>query len=175
VEKMYDNVNNNQTIEYDPKIISKIKEMIKEGFEKLKNIIITMKNSNYDIYYEVKRVLNKISNKLINIDSFKNEYKYLILLKNEILHIIYKNCEDSSFGHCSFALELMDFFIEIWNAKINLVENYSKAQLKKYEDLQNSFKKRYREYRHEFYTNIYELSEDYSEEELYDIHASLRG
>lgn len=78
---MYDNVNNNQTIEYDPKIISKIKEMIKEGFEKLKNLVITMKNSDYDIYYEVKRVLNKISNKLINIDLLKTNINTSFCLK----------------------------------------------------------------------------------------------
>ena len=172
---MYSNVNRNQSIDYDPNTISKIKEIVKYGFEKLKNLVKSIKSHNYEIYYEVKQVLNKISNKLANIESFKNEYNYLILLKSEILHIIYKNCENSTFGHCSFALELMDFFIEIWNAKVNLVENYSEAQLKKYEELQNSFKKRYRKYRREFYSDIYELSEDCSEEEFYEIHASLRG
>lgn len=164
-----------QTVVYDLEILTKIKKMIKEGFEKLKTLVNSIKSSNFEIYYEVKEVLNKISTKLINIESFKNEYEYLILLKSEILHIIYKNCEDSSFGHCSFALELMDFFIEIWDAKVDLAENYSEVELKKYEKLQNSFKKRYRKYRREFYCNIYELSEDYSEEELYNIHASLRG
>lgn len=172
---MHNNLNKSQTIEYDPNRISKIKKIVKECFEKLKNLVKSIKSSNYEIYYEVKKVLNRISNKLVNLESFKNEYQYLILLKSEILHIIHKNCEDSTFGHCDFALELMDFFIEIWNAKVCLVENYSEAQLKTYEELQNSFKKRYRKYRREFYSDIYELSEDCSEKEFYEIHASLRG
>ena len=63
------------------------------------------------------------------------------------------------------ALELLDFFIEIWEAKINLNSNLSEDQ---YISLQNEFKKRYHEYRREYYWNIYEYSEDFNEKEMYE-------
>lgn len=54
----------NQTIDYDSKIIPKIKEMINEGFDKLKSLAkveskkIT-KNPNFKLYEELEKNLMK--------------------------------------------------------------------------------------------------------------------
>ena len=61
---MYNNMTENQTIDYDSKIIPKIKEMINEGFDKLKSLAkveskkIT-KNPNFKLYEELEKKLMK--------------------------------------------------------------------------------------------------------------------
>ena len=63
---MYNNMTENQTIDYDSKIIPKIKEMINEGFDKLKSLAkveskkIT-KNPNFKLYEELEKNLMKFN------------------------------------------------------------------------------------------------------------------
>ena len=170
------NVNNttNTPIVYNPEIISKIKEMINEGFNKLKAFVKVKKQSKFEIYCELEEKFNSIALKLEKYDIFNDELDYFLLISDEILYIIHQNCEDNTFGHCEFALELFDFFMEIWNAKIELSENYSKIEIEKYSKLKISFKERYHQYRREFYWNIYEYSEDFDENESYEFAKTLR-
>ncbi|MBQ8016875.1 MAG: hypothetical protein IJ258_02090 [Methanobrevibacter sp.] len=167
------NINKNISIVYDTEILNKIKEMIQEGFDKLKNLV-NSEPPKFNIYDELKDKFNDIENNLKSYDFLNEELTYLLLISDEILYIINQNCKDSSFGHCDFALELFDFFIEIWNAKIRLIENYSEIELKKHETLKSNFKKRYHTYRREFYWNIYEYSEDFDEKEMYEFAKSLK-
>ena len=167
------NINKNISIVYDTEILNKIKEMIQEGFDKLKNLV-NSEPPKFNIYDELKDKFNDIENNLKSYDFLNEELTYLILISDEILYILNQNCKDSSFGHCDFALELFDFFIEIWNAKIRLIENYSEIELKKHETLKSNFKKRYHTYRREFYWNIYEYSEDFDEKEMYEFAKSLK-
>ena len=57
---MYDNMTENQAIDYDSNIIPKIKEMINEGFDKLKSLAkveskkIT-KTPNFKLYEELEK------------------------------------------------------------------------------------------------------------------------
>lgn len=119
----------------------------------------------FDIYRELDDKFDDIANNLRNFDYFQFEFKYFLFIKNKILYIVYQNCKDNSFGHCDFALKLLDFFIEIWEAKINLKPNLSEDQ---YISLQNEFKKRYHEYKREYYWDIYKYSEDFNEKEMYE-------
>ncbi|MBQ7928546.1 MAG: hypothetical protein IJ287_07410 [Methanobrevibacter sp.] len=167
------NINKNISIVYDTEILNKIKEMIQEGFDKLKNLV-NSEPPKFNIYDELKDKFNDIENNLKSYDFLNEELTYLLLISDEILYILNQNCKDSSFGHCDFALELFDFFIEIWNAKIRLIENYSEIELKKHETLKSNFKKRYHTYRREFYWNIYEYSEDFDEKEMYEFAKSLK-
>lgn len=171
---MYNHISNNIAINSDVEIKSPIGELVEINIEKIKKLLKSKQESDFKVYDEIETTLDNIADTLRNSKAFKNEFKYLILIKSEILHILYKNCEDSSFGHCDFALDLINFFKEVWEAKISLYENYSETQLKKYGELQNSFKKRYHKYREIFYYEIYEFSGEFSEEELYKIHESLR-
>ena len=170
---MYNNMIKNQTIDYDPNIILKIKEMIKESFEKLKSIV-NMKPSKFKAYYELEEKFDEIAIKLEKYEFFNDELTYFLLISDQILYIIYQNCENASFGHCDFALEIYDFFIEIWNEKIKLTKNFSDETLKKHEMLKQNFKKRYHDYRREFYWNIYEYSDDFNEKEMYKLAKSLK-
>ena len=57
---MYDNMTENQTIDYDSNIIPKIKEMINEGFDKLKSLTKleskkTTKTPNFKLYEELEK------------------------------------------------------------------------------------------------------------------------
>ena len=167
------NTNKNIAIVYDPEIISKIKDMIKESFEKLKNFI-NIKSSKFNAYYELEEKFNNITNNLEKYEIFNDESTYFLLISDEILYIIYQNCKNASFGHCDFALELYDFFMEIWNAKIQLTNNYSNDEFKKHEKLKIDFKKRYHEYRREFYWNIYEYCDDFDENETYEFAKCLK-
>ena len=167
------NIHKNIPIVYNPEVLDNIKEMIKEGFEKLKNLV-NSETPKFNIYDQLKDKFNDIENNLKSYDFLNEELTYLLLISDEILYILNQNCKDSSFGHCDFALELFDFFIEIWNAKIRLIENYSEIELKKHETLKSNFKKRYHTYRREFYWNIYEYSEDFDEKEMYEFAKSLK-
>ena len=171
---MYDNMTKNQTIDYDSNFISKIKEMINEGFDKL-NSFIKIKSSKFKAYNELEEKFNDIANNLEKYDYFNDELTYFLLISDEILYIIYQNCENTSFGHCDFALELFNFFIEIWNEKIRLTKNYSSKELKKNNIIKLNFKNRYHEYRREFYWNIYEYSDDFDEDEMYEFAKSLKS
>lgn len=82
--------------------------------------------------------------------------------------IFYRNCVEENFGHYDFTLKLFDLFIEIWNAKVQLIKN--ELELDEYEMLQKEFKKRYREYRKEYLLNIQGYSENYPEDTIYKIH-----
>ena len=171
---MYGNMTQNQTIDYDSKIIPKIKKIINEGFEKLKTFV-NIKSSKFKEYEELEEKFNDIANNLEKYDFFNDELTYFLLISDEILYIIYQNCENTSFGHCDFALELFNFFIEIWNEKIRLTKNYSSKELKKHNIIKLNFKNRYHEYRREFYWNIYEYSDDFDEDEMYEFAKSLKS
>ena len=165
------NIQKDYTIDYDPEILSKIKELIKEGFEKLKSFVKSQKR--FKVYHELEEKFNNIANNLRHVKSFSKEFTYYRFVKGKILHIVYKNCENASYGHCDFALELFNFFIDVWKAKIRLYENYSKEELALYEKKQENFKKRKQMYRRKFYCDIYEFSGEFDEDKMYNIHASL--
>lgn len=167
------NITENISVVYDPEIILKIKEMIKEGFEKLKSFV-NIKSSKFDAYYELEEKFNNIANILRDIESLNDEFEYFLFIKRKILHIVYQNCEDENYGHCDYALELFDFFMEIWDARIKLNREFIQEELELYKEQQISFKKRCHEYRREFYCNIYKSNGEFSEEEMYKIHESLR-
>lgn len=168
---MYNNMNPNITIEYDKSIMAKIKEMIDEGLQKLKKFIKSKTSSKYNVYYELEGEFKKIGNNLRNNNYFSVEFKYFLFIQDKILYIVHKNCEEDNFGYCDFALVLFDFFIDVWDAKIQ----FYNEDMVKYDFLQMDFKKRYHEYRRKFYQEIFEPSDDFSEDEMYAIHESLRG
>ena len=161
-------------IAYDSKIISKIKEMIKEGLYKLKSFVKVKEQPKYEIYYELEHKFNEIALKLEKYEFLNNELNYFLSISDKILYIVQKNCKNTSFGHCDFALYLFDVFIELWESKSRLINNYCETELKRYETYQIHFKNIYGEIRHEFYNEIYESNGEFSEKELYEIHESLR-
>lgn len=169
----------NQTIDYDSKIIPKIKEMINEGFDKLKSLAkveskkIT-KNPNFKLYEELEKKFDEISFKLKEL-KLCNEYIYFLLISDYILYIVHRNSIDSNFGHCDLAIELLDFFMEIFTTNVNFYNNSLKITDEEFETLKIHFKKQYWKYRSQFYCDIYQPTGDFSEEEMYEIHKSLRS
>ena len=168
-----DNHEQNIPFEYDPEIISKIKEMIKEGFDKLKTIV-KVKQSKFEKYYELEDKFYDIALKLEKYEFFNAELDYFLMIAEKILYIIHKNCEDASFGYCDFALELFDFFMEIWNVKLRLINDSSHFTLTEYENYHNAFKRKYFEYSKKFHMEIYRTNDDFCEEKFYKIMESMR-
>lgn len=76
-----------------------------------------------------------------DIESLNDEFEYFLFIKRKILHIVYQNCEDENYGHCDYALELFDFFMEIWDARIKLNREFIQEELELYKEQQISFKK----------------------------------
>ena len=169
-------MNKNQTIEYDPNIISKVKKMIEEGLEKLKSYV-KLKNDkkiqNFNFYIELKEQFTTISIKLNEL-KFCTEYNYFISIKDYILYIVYQNSIDSTFGHCNFTLELFDFFVELFKTGLKFYNTTIEASSDEFKTLQKNFKERYWDYRCTFYTDIYQPSGDFTEEEMYKIHEHIR-
>ena len=166
---MYTNENHNITIEYDENIISRIKEMIEEGWQELKAFVKSKKSSKFEIYRDLDQKFEDIAKNIRNLKFFQNEFNYLLFVRSKILYIIYQNCIDVSFGHIDFALDLFDFFVEIWDSKLNCK---SKDQ---YDSLQKEFKQKQFKFKREFYWNIYQYSDDFNENEMYEFAKSLRG
>lgn len=150
-----DTITTKPTIDYDKEIVSKIKEMIKKGLNKLESFIKSEKTNNLEFYHEMDERFNNIAKKLEKYEFLDNEFEYFLSVSSKISYIVLKNCEDYSFGHCDYALELFDFLIEILEAKQELIKNYSEKELKKYEKAQEYFENRYWEYQKEFYLNIH--------------------
>lgn len=175
---MYNNMNKNITIEYNPNIVLKIKELIKEGFAKLKlfiNIESDVKITeipNFKFYNELDQKFDEIS---LNLKELKlcDEYNYFLTISDYILYIVRQNSIDSTFGHCNFALELFDFFKELFKTNVNFYKSSTRNN-EEFAIIQTQFKEKYWEYRSQFYCNIYQTTGDFTEEEMYEIHKSLR-
>ena len=175
---MYNNINKNLAIEYDPDIVSKIKELIKEGFDKLKSFVKIKTDeitgiSNLNFYEELNLQFHEISTKLKELKLCREHY-YFVSIKDHILYIVRQNSLDSTFGHCNFAVELFDFFIEFFKTNLEFYKSTNEIP-DEFEKLQKSFKERYWDYRCIFYSDIYQPSGDFTEKEMYKIHEQLRG
>lgn len=168
------NMNQNITV-VDENIISKIREMIEAGWRKLKSFVKLENNSKLEFYQEIDEKFNEIALKLEQYDFLSNEFDFFLLIKSKILYIIHENCKNNQFGHCEFILDLFDFFIEIWDAKLNLINHLSDEELQKYESHQIEFKRRYFELNKYFYREIYSPDADYSEEKIYSVMEKMRG
>lgn len=168
------NINQNITIENE-NVISKIKEMIEAGWKKLNSFVKLGDNSKLKFYHEIDEKFNEIALKLEQYDFLCNEFDFFLLIKSKILYIIHENCKNNQFGHCDFVLDLFDFFIEIWNAKLNLIDSFSDEELQKYESCQIEFKRRYFQLNKYFHSEIYAPDEDYSEEKICSVMEKMRG
>ena len=173
-KNMYNNITKNHAIDYNPKIISKIREMINEGFYKLKTFVKVKNQSQIKIYEELEDKFEEITLKLEKYEIFNEELDYFLLISEKILYIIHNNCKDSSFGYCDFALELFDFFMDIWNKKIKLINDYSSFRVKEYQNCRDMFKRKYFEYNKKFCMEIYDSDNDFSKEKFYRIMDSMR-
>lgn len=171
VTNMNINAAENHAIAYDENIITKIKEMIESGLNKLKFLVKSENKIKFKIYYEIDKKFNSIAKKLEKYDFLSNEFKYFISISSKIKYIIYKNCKNDSFGHFDYALELFELYDEILDAKIELIHN---SNFEKYEKMQVNFRNVYWEYEREFYLNIHVSNGDFTQEEIYRIHENLR-
>ncbi|AMD16712.1 hypothetical protein TL18_00850 [Methanobrevibacter sp. YE315] len=173
------NVDKDLSIVYDPEILTKIKEMIEEGFEKLKTFVkkehdkIINKKPNFKLYNELDQKFDDISFKLKELKLY-SELNYFISISDYILYIIQANSIDSTFGYCNFALELLEFFMEIFKTNIKYYNSPQNVNSDEYTIIQDNFKEKYHEYRREFYWNIYEYSDDFDEKQMYEFAKSLR-
>jgi len=61
---MNSNMNNPTTIVYDDNIVTKIKEIIKKGLDKLESFIKSKTNPNLSLYNELECEFNEIISKL---------------------------------------------------------------------------------------------------------------
>ena len=161
-------INQNIPIVCDAEIISKIKEMIIEGLDKLKTFV-KVKQPKFDIYHELEEKFNSIALKLEKYELFNEELDYFLTITDKILYIIRKNCEDSTFGYCDFALELFDFFMKLWDSKTRLIKNFSHTSLEHYKET----KRRLQEYRKKFYLEIHESTGEFDEKEIYRMQERL--
>ena len=168
--------NNNILLECNRHRISEIEELSNDGFEKLKSSIEkssrTTANPNFELYGELNQTFYEISLKLKELKLYSEHY-YFVSIKDYILYIARQNSVDSTFGHCNFALELLDFFMELFKSNLKFYDSKIET-CDEFKRLQKKFKERYWDYRCIFYSDIYHPSGDFTEEEMYELHKSLR-
>lgn len=173
------NINKNISIVYDPEILTNIKRMINEGFDKLNTFVKTkineknVKTPNFEFYNELDQNFDEITFKLREL-KLHDEFNYFPSISDYILYIVYKNSVDSTFGHCNFALELLKFFTELFKTNTEFYNSSMKIPQNEFEKIQKSFKEQYWNYRYIFYSDIYQSSGSFTDEEMYEIHKSLR-
>lgn len=148
------------------KILSEIDEMLEEESVKLKSAA----KSESDFYTEFDEEFNGIALKLEKHDFLSNEFNFFLLVKSKILYIIHENSKNREFGHFNFALILFDFFMRVWNVKLN-----SSYDLKKYDSLQKDFKREYFNLNRYFHNEIYLPDDNYSEKRIHSIMKKMRG
>lgn len=164
---------NNYTIEYDKNIILKLKEMIENGLKKLKSFVKFNKKGNLDFYNDLKERFNNIASKLKELELW-DELKYFISISHYVEYIVYQNSLDSSFGYCSFAIELLNFYLDYIKVNFDYYLNLSIMNIKEFNEFQKGIKRKHRIYRRKFFEEIYQLSGEYTLDELYKMHESLR-
>lgn len=176
---MYTIKNQSITIVYDEDIISKIKEMIEEGRQKLKSFVKSKTNQTYykeeqnlDFYFELKERFKNISLKLEEL-RLCEELRYFLSISHLINYIVYKNSLDASFGHCCFAVDLLQFFIRIFKTNMQFYNDPNEND--NFQKVQEEFEKIHFEYVREFYWNIYQPDGEYDEFKMYEFAKSLKG
>ena len=167
------NTNKNIAIAYNENIISKIFNLMNSSYEKLKNFIKT-KELNVKFYYELNERFNDIALKLEKLMLYE-ELGYFLALTRYISYIIKKNIDDEKFGHCDFALELLNFFIELFQTNLNFYKVIDKTSINEFNNTQEKLKMRYWQYRRKFYLNIYDPADNLCEDEIIKIMESMRG
>lgn len=132
------NTTKNQSIVYDEKTIFKVKEMIAAGLNKLK-LFKCKKLGNLDFYNDLKETFTEIA---LNLKELKlwNELDYFLSISLYIEYIVYKNSIDSSFGHCSFAIELLNFYINLIKTNSDYYLNLTGMSIKDFGIYQNETK-----------------------------------
>ncbi len=172
-------MNKNITIEYDEEMLLKLKEMIEEGWMKLKSFVkintnqkaVSKQKPNLDFYHDLKEKFKNISIKLKEL-KLCEELRYFLSVSHLINYIVYENSLNSSFGHCCFAIELLKFFIRLFKTNLQFYnksyENYD------FQKTQREFEKIHFNYIREFYWNIYQPDTDFDENNMYEYAKSLR-
>lgn len=173
---MYSNMNPNITIDYNEDMLFKLKEMIKEGWEKLKTFVNSQplqfkEESTLDFYYDLREKFKNISLKLKEL-KFCEELRYFLSISHLINYIVYKNSLDATFGHCCFAVDLLKFFIKIFKTNLQFYNNIPKDE--DFQKIQEKFEKIHFEYIREFYWEIYEPNDDYKKNRMYEMAKTLR-
>ncbi|MBE6496897.1 MAG: hypothetical protein E7Z81_01230 [Methanobrevibacter sp.] len=173
------NINENIPIVYDPEKLTNIKEMIKEGFEKLNRFVKAkinekkVKTPNFEFYNELDQKFDEIASKLKELKLY-DEFNFFLSISDYILYIVYQNSIDSTFGHCNFAIELLNFFTELFKTNTEFYYSSVKISHNEFKTIQKKFKEKYWNYRYLFYGDIYQSSGSYTDEKMYEIHKSLR-
>ena len=159
---------------YDSIIEFKLKESLKllKTFSKLKYNIKITRIINLMFYNELDKNFDDISLKLKEL-KLCDEYNYFLSISDYILYIVHQNSTDSKFGHYNFPVELLDFFMELFKASMNFYKS-STTNNEEFTTMQAQFEEQYWKYRSQFYCEIYQPTGDFTEEEMYEIHKSLR-
>ena len=164
--------NNTISIIYDENIITKIKKMIEKGLNKLESIVKSKIRPNLNFYYKLECEFDEIASKLEDL-KLCEERRYFLSIADMILYIVYENSHDSHFGHCNFALEVFNFFINLFKGNIQFYVE-SEFDERGFITHQNNYQQKYYEYRTLFYQGIYDSSDNYSENEVYEFLKSLK-
>lgn len=169
---MNSNIEKSITIEYDENIIRKIKEIIKKGVKKLESFVKSKTKPDLSFYTELEKEFDDITSKLEELELWM-ERKYFLSIEDKILYIVYENSYNPDFGHRNFALELLEFFKNMFKTNLTIYKTneYDENHCK---NLQIIFKKKYHDYRRIYYQNIYEPDENYPENELYKLLKDLK-
>lgn len=145
---------------------------LKESGELLKTVIKSNKVK-FETYNELEQKFDEISLKLKEL-KLCEEYNYFLSISDYILYIIRQNSIDTTFGHYNYAVKLFKFFMEFFKTNMNFYESLSR-NYEKITMMKHQFEEQYWEYRSQFYCEIYQTTGDFTEEEMYKIHKSLRG
>lgn len=166
------NITHNQSIVLDECAISKIRQMIEAGLLKLKSFVRSQ-YVNLDFYNDIKERFNRIALKLECLELW-DELNYFLSISQFIEYIIYHNSLDSSFGHCDFAIEILKFYIDYIKVNFDYYLKNSSMDLEEFELFQEEIRRKHFEYLKKFHRDISEFSGDFTQDELYKIHESLR-
>ena len=160
---------NIETINYDIDFFNKILEMIKNSTYKIKNFF-RPKNNQFEFYYLLDREFDKIADSLELYDVLYNEFSEFLGVKRKVLNIVYNNCKNPSFGHCDFAIKILEEFNKLLASKINLLSNFTSHEEEKYNEIYLKYKVSMKEIDKEFHLNIYKpMHNVFTPQKVYEI------
>jgi hypothetical protein len=162
------NIINNQHHEFDEDFISQIKEILEKGLNKIKSFVKSKVKPKSDFYKELDCEFDQISYMLEDL-GFHEECRYFLSIKDMVLYVVNKNSNNSDFGYCDFAVDLLDFFISLFKRNLEFYREGVSADDESFRLHRDSYKKEYRNYRRIFYQEIYKPSGRFTEDELYEV------
>ena len=149
--------------------IPRILETLENTTYEIKNFF-KPKTNQFEFYYHIDEDFDEIADLLEIYEVLDNEFSEFLGVKRKVLNIIYNNCRNPAFGHLDFAVNMLDDFSVLLEAKIKLLDNFTADNQNEYNEIYLKYKNSMMDTDKEFHLNIFKPMHDvFTPQRVYEI------